>query len=142
MKVCECHRDEINKHSWYIGGRYYRNSAKGALHHYIWKLHNKVIPDGYEIDHINRDRADNRIENLRLATHSQNNQNQSKRNDNSSGYIGVYKENRCERWSGDIKVDGKKIYVGCYSSPEDAAYTRDQFALQLHGEFANTNFSW
>lgn len=58
---------------------YYRNSSAKphSLHRQVWIYHNGSIPDGMTIDHIDRDKNNNQISNLRLATHSQNNKNVS-----------------------------------------------------------------
>ena len=63
-------------------------------HRIVWQLHNGQIPDGLQIDHINGIKDDNRIENLRLATHSQQALNTKLRSDNTNGIKGVYKRSK------------------------------------------------
>ena len=71
----------------------------------------------HQLDHINGDRADNRIANLRQATNAQNAQNR-KRRDNRSGFSGVRKENK--KWLAEIKVNYKPIRLGLFATPEEA----------------------
>jgi len=81
-----------------------------------------------QLDHINGDRSDNRIANLREATNAQNAQNR-KRRDNKTGFTGVNKENN--RWKAEIKVNYKKIRLGLFDTPEEAhaAYLKAKHGL-------------
>lgn len=99
------------------------------------KLHRLLIsvPAGSELDHINGDGLDNRRVNLRLCTHQENMRNRPK-NKNKAGYKGVYKNHA--RWQAAIKHNGKKIYLGNFSKPEEAAKAYDLKAKELFGEFA------
>jgi hypothetical protein len=85
-----------------------------------------------QIDHINRIKDDNRIDNLRLATNSQNSQNQSKRKDNKSGVVGVGWSKRERRWRARIVVDGREICLGYYRTIEEAALSRSVAKLKIH----------
>lgn len=55
------------------------NRKKTYVHRAVWEMHNGTIPDGFVVDHIDRDRSNNRVENLRVVTHKQNCSNQSAR---------------------------------------------------------------
>ena len=102
---------------------------------FTMKLHRLLIsvPKGYEIDHINGNGLDNQRSNLRLCTHQENMRNRPK-NKNKSGYKGVYRNHA--KWHAAIKHNGKKIYLGNFSKPEDAAKVYDLKAKELFGEFA------
>jgi hypothetical protein len=82
------------------------------------------VPEGYEIDHINHNRSDNRWSNLRLVTHRENTMNRSKQKNNVSGVNGVYWHKRVKRWIAQIVVDGKKIYLGCFAEFHEAVNAR------------------
>lgn len=93
-----------------------------------------------EIDHINHYRADNRINNLREATHSQNNCNVRLKSNNTSGYKGVSFNKKLKKWQVTIEVSGKSCYGGIFGSQIDAAKTYDRLAKSHYGEFAYLNF--
>lgn len=89
-----------------------------AYHRAIWLSHYGAFPKN-QIDHINHDKTDNRIENLRDVTAAQNLRNKSKQKNNTSGYTGVrVKTNKSgvKIYMGVIKVNRKTIYLG--SSPD------------------------
>lgn len=87
-----------------------------TAHRLAWLYVHGVWPT-HQLDHINGDRADNRIANLREATNAQNAQNR-KRKDNKSGFPGVRAEN--SKWLAEIKVNYKVIRLGLYATPEEA----------------------
>lgn len=97
------------------------------------------------VDHINRDTKDNRRNNLRLATESQNAVNKVKRVKTSSPYRGVSFCKDTGRWRmcvGGKATTGNQIKFGRYKDPEEAAWMYDQFASQIFGEFAILNFDY
>ena len=91
-------------------------------------------------DHINQNRIDNRKDNLRPATHSQNCYNRSKPKNNTSGYKGVSWCKRREKWVAEIGTSGKDIHIGQFDSKIMAARARDLAAIKHHGEHAVLNF--
>lgn len=88
------------------------------------------------IDHINRDRADNRICNLRAATKSQNNINSVQERPNSSGVVGVSYCSQTGRWKAQIGCGGKMISLGRFDTVEQAYRCRKQSEKELFGEFS------
>jgi hypothetical protein len=110
------------------------------MHHIILKLQ-----PGEEGDHINRNTLDNRRENLRRATHSQNCCNQRVlKASNTSGFKSITKAwargRHYERWRVRIAFNGKRIHIGYFRSPEVAARAYDEAAKKYHGQFAQLNF--
>ena len=89
------------------------------------------------IDHINRDRTDNRWSNLREATYAENNRNTSIRSDNTSGYKGVSWHKFKSKWRAEIKVDSISKHLGYFSTKEEAYAAYIQAAKLYHGEFAS-----
>lgn len=82
------------------------------------------------VDHIDGDHANNRIENLRMATHSQNNRAFSKpRKGVTSKYRGVSRRSDCNRWVAQATLGSKRMYIGIYVSELEAALAFDSFAV-------------
>lgn len=104
-------------------------------HTLVWLMFNGSMPDGL-IDHINCVPSDNRIENLRLATNSQNLANRGRTKSNTSGFKGVYLHSQTKRWVASIKHLGKKYSLGCYGSAIEAHEAYKKATLKLNGEFA------
>lgn len=107
-------------------------------HRVIWKMHHGDDP--HQIDHINGDRGDNRIENLRAALGGENNRS-SRRNTSATGLKGVIRSSRSEKFEARIKVNGKQHHLGTYPSALAAAQAYDAAAVEMHGRFAITNAS-
>ena len=84
--------------------------------------------DGIEVDHINRNKLDNRRTNLRLCTRSQNNM-------NKSGVRGVSRFKG--KWRARIKKDRKEIHIGVFNFYEEALVARKKVESDLFGKFAN-----
>jgi hypothetical protein len=97
-------------------------------------------PKGLLVDHENGDELDNRRDNLRLATHSQNSCNRAKRKNTSSRFTGVCLLKTRNRWRVGIKNKGKRIFLGYYDDEIEAAKAYDAAARKYHGEFARLNF--
>lgn len=87
-----------------------------------------------QLDHINGKRDDNRIENLRWCSRSQNQHNKGLQKNNKSGFKGV----RCSdgRWRATIWNEGKYNHIGCYDTAEEAFDAYKNKAAELHGIFA------
>jgi hypothetical protein len=101
-------------------------------------MHTEVLrpKPGMEVDHKNRDRLDNRYDNLRHATPSQNQWNTGLRKDSQTGVKGVHWSQRAQRYRATIKANGKTVAIGQYESLAEAAAARQDAAEKLHGEFA------
>jgi hypothetical protein len=111
--------------------------------------HSKTIPmhsfilgctGGDEGDHKNHDTLDNRRDNLRKSTASQNRINRRMYSNNTSGFIGVTWHKRIRKWCATISLNGSQTSIGYFSSIEEAVHARDKAAKILHGEFAVLNF--
>jgi hypothetical protein len=96
------------------------------------------VPLGNHVDHCSGMRLDNRRENLRSATASQNLANQRRRADNTTGFKGVSKT-RSGRYRAYIATDGRQRYLGTFDNPVEAARAYDTAALAQWGEFARPN---
>ena len=90
-----------------------------------------------EIDHINGDGTDNRLCNLREATHQQNMRNMKKHKDNTSGFKGVYFNKKTGKWVTQIAIASRQTYVGSFDTPESAHTEYCRVATANFGKFAN-----
>ncbi len=109
--------------------------TKYPAHRVAWLLHYGRWPSG-NIDHINGNGADNRIANLRIASHVDNGGN--RRPNAGKRYKGVRK--RGSRWIAEIKHNYRLYHLGVFLSEEDAAKAYDSAARALFGRFARPNF--
>jgi hypothetical protein len=108
-------------------------------HRLIWEFHFGAIPKGYELDHINGVRSDNRLSNLRLATRIQNLHNSPMRVGNISKYKGVSWDKHKRKWLARITINGKHKHLGTFATPEAAAAVYAQAALETQGEFIHSS---
>ena len=95
---------------------------------------------GQQVDHINRNSLDNRKENLRFCTSSQNLQNSRLSKKNTSGYKGVYFFKNQKKWKAKIYFNKKSLFLGHFNNKEDAARAYDKAAKEHFKSFANLNF--
>jgi hypothetical protein len=89
------------------------------------------------IDHVDRNRADNRWDRLRSANNEEQRANNGLRQDNTSGFKGVSWSESKARWVAYITAGKKRRWLGNYDSPEAAFDARQAAAEKLHGDFAN-----
>lgn len=105
------------------------------LHRKIWEEANGPIPEGMLVDHINGDTHDNRLENLRLASRSQNMMNSKRRTDNKTGLKGLHWIAAKGRWQGTIWKD-KKVFTKSSTDLLEVAAWIHRTRSELHGEYA------
>jgi hypothetical protein len=131
-----CYYDWLSRYRWQL--------TKGETKVYVrataqpcYRLHRLLLraPQGLQVDHINRNTLDNRLENLRLATRPQNQANAGLRRDNTSGYRGVSWAKDCDKWRAQVRVIGhkKSMHLGMFASQEDAARAHDWGIIVLQG---------
>lgn len=82
------------------------------IHRLVWLFHHGYLPE-HQLDHIDRNKSNNRIENLREVSQSCNNRNQGNPSSNTSGVKGVSWCNANKNWTAKIEVFGRTFFVGC-----------------------------
>ena len=121
----------------YISIRINRNDALLA-HRIAWVVYYGFWPSN-QIDHKNGERADNRICNLREATHAENCRNIGITKKTSHGVVGVTWAPHAQKWQAKIKFNRKRIHLGYFSEFSRAVEARRSAEIQYHGEFAASN---
>lgn len=110
---------------------YFHINFKGHTilnHRVIWAILKREDPLNYQIDHINGNKSDNKIKNLRKVTHGQNMRNKP----SAKGFYFVAKE---KKWAAAIRVNKKKVSLGRFDTEEQAREAYLRAKEKLHGEF-------
>lgn len=129
----------LNQWKWHLSQWGY---AVRSRHNKGIYMHKEVMksPPGMIVDHKNMNILDNRKENLRIATKSQNLMNKSVPPQNTSGYKGVYRHTvGTGFWRARITTNGKTIHLGLFKDIESAAQAYNKAAMAYFGEFAQLN---
>jgi hypothetical protein len=105
-----------------------------GVHRLIWMMVYGFTPKN--IDHIDGNRTNNKILNLRDVTHQQNMMNRKKRADSKSAYKGIYKVKNS--WIAEIWFEKKRHYLGSFKSEHDAGLAYQEAAKKIYGNFART----
>ena len=130
--------DLVNKHKWsYAAGYCYNHKNKIHLHNLIL---NRIPNKNTTVDHINRDRMDNRKSNLRIVDYSLNGFNKGKQSNNTSGHVVVSWDKKRQKWETHIKINKKKRFLGYFDNIEDAVKTRHEAEIKYYGELRNSKY--
>jgi hypothetical protein len=133
-------RRRAGERAGYVGGGGYVyigiNRQLILAHRLVWWFVYGRGPMG-DIDHINRDKTDNRLSNLRDVTESQNLMNRPAPRNNTSGQKGVSWHAKEKRWRAKITVNKKTMFLGSFSTIEDAGSAYRAASVKYHGEYAH-----
>ena len=127
------------------GGKYFHVQLCDGINKPMKKKVHKLVLNAFEnnyehkrlVDHIDNDRQNNCLFNLRYVTDQENCFNSSLRSDNTSGCKGVSWHKKLNKWRSVIYFDGKCNHIGVFDNIEDAKKARQQKAKELFGEFIN-----
>lgn len=134
--------EKLNKYKWtalfckweIIYAVRSENNSSVLMHRQILDAHK-----GITVDHINHNGLDNRRENIRLATVSENNMNRGKTKKNKSGYKGAYFDKRKRKYRTTIRKNNRTIHIGYFDTAIEAARAYDNAVKQHFGEFSMPN---
>lgn len=120
-----------------------RNQPLGNGKYRMVRMHREILnaPNELDVDHIDGDGLNNTRRNIRVCSGIQNRRNSRGNRNTVSGYKGVNFDSRYNKWHARIEVNNKRIHLGYFSTPEDAARAYDVAALKYHGEFARLNLA-
>ena len=128
----------IQRHRWTlkkIGKTFYVTTTTRDRKY----LHRLIMDCGsLKVDHVDRNGLNNQRNNLRICTAASNAWNAEYQN-SVAGYRGIWKNTNGVTWGARIRVNGKRIYLGCFETAELAAAAYDEAATKYHGEFAELN---
>ncbi len=127
----------------HINGKgYHTISIKGIsyLSHRLVYLYEYGVWPIENLDHKNKSRACNNVDNLRESSMLQNSWNKGKQINNTTGFIGVIQQKSNKRYQARLNVNGVRKSFGTYKTAIEAAKVRDRQALKYRGEFAELNF--
>lgn len=129
----------INSRRWYVDKDGYLASSYIYNGCRCFAMFHRIVMNakpGQIVDHINRNRADNRKNNLRCCSRFENNLNRGRRSTNKSGTIGVYYDDKRNKWIANITYNKRRIFIGRFSTKEAAVKARLQKEAELFKEFA------
>ena len=128
-------------------GKYYYLNVGGAkiarqplkVHRIVYALYYNTIDfQNLLIDHVNGNGKDNRPENLRLATYTQNLFNRPKQTNNKIGHKNIRYHDSCKKFTVQVGYKNKTIYFGSFSTLEEAIQVRDEKIKEIAKEFSKT----
>lgn len=134
---------EVGRHNWMamIGARtvYAVRSVNEGGKRFTVYMHREILnaPCNMDVDHKDRDGLNNRRDNLRLATRSENNRNRGPNAANPSGLKGAYLNKGGKSWSAKIRLHGKGYYLGTFPTAEAAHEAYARASAAIHGEFGS-----
>lgn len=133
--------ERLSQYRWRLNGQGYaiRHKPLGGHKYKTVAMQRDVIDCSLKnaIDHKDHNPLNNQKSNLRVATRSQNSANMKKTAKTKSGYKGVTFHKGT--WDARIGVNYKRIHIGCFHSPEEAAIAYNEASLKYYGEFAFLN---
>jgi hypothetical protein len=107
----------------YVQSSKTKNRPMLHLHHLVMNF-NKSENKNLMVDHINRDRMDNRKENLRIVNFTENAINKGTQSNNTSGYPGIHFGKERQKWEASVKLNKRKIHLGRFDTLEEAVQAR------------------
>jgi hypothetical protein len=138
-KIAKSNAIKIGSEAGNITSKGYRNIQVNkkiyGAHRLVFLMHNGYLPN--QIDHIDGNKLNNNIDNLREATNAQNQCNIQKRSNNTSGFKNVYLHKKTNKWQVRLQINGKPKCFGLYHDIDYAKFVSDAMRNKHHGKYAN-----
>ena len=132
--------EKINQYCWLeLQNGYIATSHNDGSFTYLHRLVMDVMDDNVVVDHIKHHLYDNRKSELRIGSQSTNMMNATIREDNTSGFTGVYWHSKNHNWVADIFKEGKKVCLGSFVSEDDAINARIEAENNYFGSWSYKN---
>jgi len=134
--------EQLNTFRWYAQkslNSFYAVRREARKYIFMHRQLLNIADSKILVDHKDRNGLNNQRSNLRTATKSQNCANRFSKPGTTSEYLGIYYNKSRNKWTAQIKVNGKTIALGRFNNEKDAALKYNAAAEKFHGEFANPN---
>ena len=146
VAVCDgCFYEKVKTHTWSISHGYAYYTENKCTPRKTIKLHNFLldyIPSDIIVDHINGNKLDNRLINLRFVSYKENKRNSKGKNIATSKYKGVSWDSSRNKWISSIQYNGKTYHIGRFDNEEECAKAYDNEAIKKYGQYAKLNFKY
>lgn len=146
IAVCDgCFYERVKTHNWSISHGYAYFTDNNTSPRRTEKLHNFILnhtPSDVIIDHINGNKLDNRLVNLRFVSYKENIRNSSSKNNSTSGFKGVSWDSSRNKWIASIQHGGKTHHIGRFDNEEECARAYDKECMRVYGRYAKLNFNY
>lgn len=134
--------EKLSLFSWFLDKGYAKRVAVKGKDKKV-SMHREIMnaPKGFDVDHINFNKLDNRKINLRICSREQNNKHREKYKNNTTGYKGIKfrKDLISKPFVARITVDGKEVHLGYFKNKKEAAFAYNLAAIKYFKEFAHLN---
>ena len=129
--------NKVKKYCWHVDKNGYVSTKKKSSKK-ILKMHRLITncPENMVVDHINHNKADNRMSNLRICEWADNTRNRKAPKNSKTGITGVTWHKHSSKWQARITINGKRINLGVFDNIEDARQARLKAELEYFGEFS------
>lgn len=142
QSIVDSYNWAIGRNGYVVSSKYVKGSGRKNQKNISLYFHRLITnaPKGKVIDHINRNKLDNRKENLRVCTQRENMVNCGLLKNNTSGTKGVYWSKVCNKWCAFIHFNKKKIHLGVFSDKEEAVDKRKEAFIKYFGYIERGNY--
>lgn len=138
-KVSSSGKWGTNRKSQYVYNQSLDENKTVMIHHFLLGIRPHEL-ENFVVDHINRDRRDNRKSNLRIVSLQKNAINKGMQSNNTSGYPGIHFNKTRKKWESAIKINGRKINLGRFDTFESAVEVRKLAEIKYFGEVINREY--